>query len=316
MTAGELIQNIPKFECSDGRNLSFSNDFMREKLYNALMNRNIICLARGEGRSSVLNDIMFHPEILFDWGEKSVHAFLANKQERFSLFCDPDEVDKEVMIYFIRKYGTKLKEYYVKYKSFRCSKQEVNDFLERLIDDIDRGYDRKKLLCIKEWLIYALHTMGEGEFKNITPCVSCSYGDKRFDVAQSFGKGRYGNKYYVVMDSWVYVGEEGVSYKRTEYVNEILGEYGLEWFSNKHNEIMVKYAIFPQQLVGYYFWDRGVLQKYVINKHYVDTWEDNPKFEIGEPIYFEQIIDFEKLGPYNTVYGYNGGEFWISSRRK
>ena len=79
---------------------------------------------------------------------------------------------------------------------------------------------------------------------------------------------------------------------------------------------MLKYCIFPQQLVGYYFYDRGCLQKYVINKHYVDEWEENMDFEIGSFIYFEQMVDFEKLGPYNTVYEYSGRSFSIAGRDK
>jgi len=115
--------------------------------------------------------------------------------------------------------------------------------------------------------------------------------------------------------SWVDTREEGIAYKRTDYVNEILEQYGLRWFSNRHNEIMLKYSIFPQQLVGYYLLDRNSVQKYVINRHYVDEWEENSGFEIGAPIYFEQIIDFEKLGPYNTVYEYNEKSFSIAGRK-
>ena len=105
MTEVEMINNIPKFECSDGSPLRFEDEFYKNKLMNALTNQEIICLARGEGRSRILNDIVFHPEILFDWGEKSLHALLDRRDERMRIFCDPEIVDKEVMIYYIRKYG-------------------------------------------------------------------------------------------------------------------------------------------------------------------------------------------------------------------
>lgn len=140
------------------------------------------------------------------------------------------------------------------------------------------------------------------------------FGETRFNTASKFGRGR-GNHYYVIMDSWVSKYEENNAYMSMDYVNSILKEYELRWFNNRHNEIMLKYGIFPQQLVGYYFFDRGVLEKYVINKHYVDEWERNLKFEIGSPIYFEQIIDFNKLGPYNSVYEYSRGTFSVAGRR-
>lgn len=314
MTEEELIQSIPRFECSEGSPLELDDNFLKGKLLNAIANRDIICLARGEGRSRALNDIVFHPEILFDWGEKSLHAFLEKKDERLRNFCDPGIVDKEVMIYYIEKYGENLKCFYERYVCLGRQESDVNTFMEQLIYIIRMETDNAKLLCIKDWLLYALHTMQEKEFSRITPCISCSYGDRRFDVAYKFGKGHY-NNYFVVMDCWVERSEEGRSYKRADYVNKILSEYGLTWFPNRHNEIMLKYGIFPQQLVGYYFWDRGSLKKYVINKHYIDAWKENAAFEIGDPIYFEQTIDFEKLGPYNTVYEYNGRCFSIAGRR-
>jgi hypothetical protein len=157
--------------------------------------------------------------------------------------------------------------------------------------------------------------MGVREFAKITPCISCSYGLERFQVAKKFGGYGGRHRYYVIMDSWVNRIEEGITYKKTEYVNCILEEYGLKWFSNHHSEIMLKYAIFPQQLVGYYFIDNGEINKYVINKHYVDEWNRNPEFNIGMPIYFDQYIDFRNLGPYNTVYQYYNGGFSVAGRK-
>lgn len=60
--------------------------------------------------------------------------------------------------------------------------------------------------------------------------------------------------------------------------------------------------------------ERDSTYKYVINRHYVDEWKRNSEFEIGAPIYFEQIIDFKNLEPYNTIYEYHGG-FSIAARR-
>ncbi|MDD3174303.1 MAG: hypothetical protein PHF63_11730 [Herbinix sp.] len=313
MTLEEAIWNIPRFESSDGKILRLSDKFIRNKLLNALYNRDIICLSRGEGRSTVINDIILHPEILFDWGEKSVHAFLSNKQEELRRFCDPNVVDKESLIYYVKKYSLNLENYYLRYRW--NTKEDVEQFMKKLLEEINVENEIEKLLCIKEWLIYALHTMGEPEFKGITSCISCSYGNNRFEVANKFGRGFRQNNYYVILDSWVNITEEGTAYKKMDYVNDVLGQYGLKWFSNKHNEIMLKYAIFPQQLVGYYLWDRNNISKHVLNRHYIEKWNNDSDYEIGQPIYFEQIADFERLGPYNTVYEFNGSRFSIIGRR-
>lgn len=315
----QWIKNIPKFESSDGRRLKFSDEFIKNKLYKALTNKEIICLARGEGRSFRLNDIILHPEILFDWGEKSMHAFLDNTQDEVRKFCDPRIINKERIIYYIEQYSNELKGYYRKYKYFECNDYDVNNFVENLILKVSIEESSSVLLCIKDWIIYALHTMGISEFKKISPCISCSYGEDRFKKAIKFGWGRRPyNKYCVIMDNWIHRHEEGIAYRRMKYVNEVLNRYGLKWFSNKHNEIMLKYGIFPQKLVGYYLLDRNLdnkINKYVINKHYVDKWEEDEEFEIGQSLYFDQKIDFEKLGMYNTIYQYDGQAFTIAGRR-
>ena len=146
MTEVEMIQSIPKFECSDGSPLRFADEFYKNKLMNALTNQDIICVARGEGRSRILNDIFFHPEILFDWGEKSLHALLDRQDERMRIFCDPEIVDKEVMLYYIRKYGQKLKYYYGRYKYLKCQEEDANDFVEQLINNFETSSSTSTLL--------------------------------------------------------------------------------------------------------------------------------------------------------------------------
>lgn len=314
MTPAEMIDNIPRFESSDGQIRNLTDEFLKQKLHNAIVNPSIINLARGEGRSTALNDIVFHPEILFDWGEKSMHAFLDSQTNTLREFCDPNVVNKEMMIDYIHKYARYLERMIFKYHVLYVD-GDVHEKIERLINSVVSETNFEKLLCLKEWLIYAFHTMGVREFAKITPCISCSYGLERFRVAKRFGGYQGRNRYYVIMDSWVNQIEEGITYKKTEYVNCILEEYGLKWFSNHHSEIMLKYAIFPQQLVGYYFVDNGEIIKYVINKHYVEEWNRNPEFEIGIPVYFDQDIDFKNLGPYNTVYQYYNGGFSIAGRR-
>lgn len=221
MTAEEMIDNIPRFESSDGQIISLSDRFLKQKLHNALGNPSIINLARGEGRSTALNDIVFHPEILFDWGEKSMHAFLDSQSNTLREFCDPDVVNKEMMIEYINKYARHLVRMVDKHQELRVD-GDVHEKIEQLIDIVINEENEEKLLRLKEWLIYAFHTMGVREFAKITPCISCSYGSERFEVARRFGGYNGRNKYYVIMDNWVNQNEEGVTYKKTDYVNSIL----------------------------------------------------------------------------------------------
>lgn len=313
----EMIESIPRFECSDGSPLMCDNDFYKSKLKNALHNDNIICLSRGEARSQALNEIVFHPEILFDWGEKSIQAFQDNQSEEIRRFCEPGVIDKPLLIHFIKKYIEGLNKHYRGYNFLRCKNEDINIFREELITKIEMENDNEKLLIIKEWLIYALHTMQEEEFKFITPCISCTYGEHRFDVAKKFGRGnKQQRRYYVIMDCWIEKDREGIAYRKVTYVNEVLKQYKLKWHKDINYEIMLKFAIFPQRLVGYYVVEDDKILKYVLNKHYVAMWNENTGFEIGEPVYIDQIIDFNKIMPYKTVYMDYGHGFSIAGKRR
>lgn len=311
----EMIEKIPRFECSNHKQIRLSDDFLKQKMINAIHNKEIICLARGEGRHTALEDIVFHPEILFDWGEKSMHAFLDNKDEKLRRFCDPDIIDRTLIIEYAYKFGEGFRHKINRYQSLRIDGNE-DEKIDRIIEGIRSETNEENLKLIRDLLIYALHTMGERDFAKFTSCISCSEGEQRFEVANRFGRGGYNSKYYVIMDSWVRCEEEGRVFKSVNYINSVLEKYGLKWFPNQNNEIMLKYAIFPQRLVGYYLIDRGEIAKYVINNHYVEEWENNPDFEIGDEIYFDQVIDFDKVGPYNTIYEYNNHAFSVAGRRR
>ena len=219
-----------------------------------------------------------------------------------------------MIVEYINKYTKNLEKMMNKHPALRVD-IDAHNKIERLKNIVINETNEEKLLFIKEWLMYAFHTMGVSEFSKLTPCISCSYGFERFNVAKIFGGYRGKNRYYVIMDSWVDISEEGIAFKKTEYVNSVLEGYGLKWFPNRHSEIMLKYAIFPQQLVGYYFVDNGQITKYVVNKHYIDECNRKNDFEIGTTLYFDQYIDFSILGPYNTVYQYYNGDFSVAGRR-
>ena len=314
LNPNEMINSITKFEASDHMPIQLSNSFLKEKLRNANNNPNIINLARGEGRPQVLNDIGFHPEILFDWGVKSMHSFLDDRRRDTRNLYDPEFVDKQEIV----KLASKYSELYLK-KNKKHSQlgnmQENKIRLDELGRKIQTVNDHDRLLEIKFVILYAMHTLGDCSHKNDTPIISCSEGINRYNVAYRFGN-YLKNKYFVILDNWVRCDQEGISFTRTDYVINLLHECGLNWFPDINNEIMLKYAIFPHNLVGYYLIERGQVVKYVVNRHYIEEWEKDASFEIGDDIYIEQNIDFNILGTYSTIYQFDNFRFSIAARRQ
>ncbi|WP_092926442.1 hypothetical protein [Romboutsia hominis] len=105
--------------------------------------------------------------------------------------------------------------------------------------------------------------------------------------------------------------EEGHAYRSTNHIICKLHQIGIPWYRNKYNEIMVKYALYPHQLVGYYYFEDNELKHYVVNHHYVDMWKENQQFKIGDYVYIDQgNVDFPADNPYKVIYSkYDFGRY-------
>ena len=77
-----LIRSISQM-CIREKALSKSEmAFVKKKLLQAEERNDIIRLARGEGRATILQEIVENDHVLFDWGLKSQHAFFEDSKYR------------------------------------------------------------------------------------------------------------------------------------------------------------------------------------------------------------------------------------------
>ncbi|URZ16634.1 hypothetical protein [Clostridium felsineum] len=323
-----LIHSIPYFKSQNSEVCKLSKSFLKEQLLLAEKNTNLIRLARGEGRKFILDHIISDPDIIFNWGEKSRHAFLDKSKIRE--FLEPDVVNKELLLKLLKVYEEEIDYHWNKYfKNYRMilkhnCKEEIIDKIKRAIEISSLESD---LIIIKEWLCYALHTAGSKKFSDISPWVSTSMGEIRYKTAYMYGAGNWNilknsnnrsvfNKRFVILDYWALVSEEGDTYRNANYVGKKLRSMGLPWYENKINEVMVKYGLLPHQLVGYYYFENDELKYYFFNQHYIDEWEEDSNFKIGDFIYIDQTdVKFPSDNPYNIIYAKHGKKFEIFNKR-
>jgi hypothetical protein len=71
-----LINSIPCFKSQNSDMLGLDDEFLKKQLLKSEDNNEIIKLARGEGKKFILDSIVAFPNIIFDWGQKSMHSFL------------------------------------------------------------------------------------------------------------------------------------------------------------------------------------------------------------------------------------------------
>ncbi|MBU3157547.1 hypothetical protein LL037_16530 [Clostridium estertheticum] len=320
-----LINSIPHFKSQSSDLLGLDEDFLKKQLLLSEKNKNIMKLSRGEGRINILNSVIRLPNILFDWGEKSMHSFFQESECRD--FLEPDVVNKEMLFRLLDLYGKDLKYHYNKnLKNYAPSEspESIANIISNAIKKIDSHND---LLIIKEWICYALHTAGNQVFKEISPWVSTSMGGDRYKSAYYFGAGnrRYTTsanmdaaaiKKFVILDYWVPIVDEKYEYRNSDYIGNKLRSMGIPWYPNRHNEVMVKYALFPHQLIGYYSFENGELKHYFINHHYLEEWKKSDNFKIGDSVYIDQeYVNFSSNSPYRVIYSKVGRNFSTAGKR-
>ena len=342
-----LIEQIPKFKTKYGDLTIEDGAFIKQKLHEAEFNSQIIRLARGESRPIILDNIVSNPNIIFDWGVKSMHALYDNSENsELRDFLEPNQIDKELLKRLLYRYKRKLLELHEdekkrwenrkqnypeicknrldkinkwkeKHPNRRCpfdiirfSESGINQSINTIENAIDNEDNYQNLIIIKEFLCYSLHTSGYSKYKDISPWVSTSEGDNRYCYARTFMSpknleniNRRNTKRGIILDYWVDKREDGHAYRSTNHIIRKLHEIGIPWYRNKYNEVMVKYALYPHQLVGYYYFEDNELKYYVVNHHYVDMWKENLQFNIGDYIYIEQDnVDFPADNPYKVIY--------------
>ncbi|HCL4558104.1 TPA: hypothetical protein N2E03_003751 [Clostridium botulinum] len=323
-----LIYSIPYFKSKNSDICGRDKEFIKEQLLKAEENHSLIRLVRGEGRKFILDSIIDNPDIIFDWGEKSMHSFFETSEVRD--FLEPNEVNKELLLRLLNLYEKELDYHYDRYfkKHYTGLKSDCGDkIINKIRKAIENSDSYDDLIIIKEWLCYALHTGGNKKFSDISPWVSTSMGNNRYKTGYLYGHGNCNifnpknkssifNRRFVILDYWVPTYEEGVTYKNANYVGEKLRSMGLPWYHNKDNEVMVKYGLLPHRLIGYYYFENDELKYYFVNHHYLDEWNKNDNFNIGDDLYIDQIdVDFPNKNPYRIIYVKHGRSFSIYNRR-
>ena len=318
-----LIQEV-KCVKTTGRNLTEKETkVLKEKLYIAENNHDIIRLARGDGRLQILDQIIADDRVVFGWGLKSQHAF--HRQSKFRDFLEPNRVDIDQLKKVIKTFEKNLDYHYRKAEFSNVgANAQHHDMSQKLYALIEENQEsQRKLLLIKDWICSVLHTSGCLDFQNTSPWVSASAGNDRYKTAYLFGAGKTSHyiglkncSRFVIFDTWVSAWDEHRTFERTQFLIESLEEMGLPWYPDRHHEIMLKYAIYPQNLIGYYYFEDNVLLYYYLNPNYLNHIKSDTDFHIGDDVYIDQTdVSFPADNPYRIIYRRGNGQFDVYERR-
>ena len=139
--------------------------------------------------------------------------------------------------------------------------KSAGKFPDRFISDIENLHIKKK----ESWkfvLLAFLHNKGNDDyFKPYSGFASLTYGQGKYDTAKKFAIER--NKKGVV---YTYIlKKDSKQYFKTEDMNQRLKKYDVEWYEDKHSEIMLLNGLFPHNVIGFFEIDKNSTKRFILN---------------------------------------------------
>ena len=173
-------------------------------------------------------------------------------------------------------------------------------FLETL-----RNKSKSELEHWRLFFISFLHNNGKGEiykkFKDYSPFVSLTYGSSKHSIARKFALDRAKHKIGLVYI--VAVNKDKRNFIKTDEMIKTLTEFGVEWYKDRHKEIMLINGIFPHHILGLLEVKATRTPRLIINpwlyQQYINS--GNGYSESGIPInqeYFDEWIKYDNLKRY------------------
>lgn len=267
---------------------------LRSKLKNIRRNQmerdNIFTVLRGEGRKEVI-DYVLNSDCLFNWGLKCEDAY---RQYTYNRRSTSISYEKKIEI-IINKLQYKI------YGCRRCNKdthyniegiieeilnsETVNeeDFLDYMYQFLNCGNIVRKIVLSNQRGRYA--------FENAVRYINSNYsyniyrrGIISFDELLSKNEG-------IIIESYIN-NEEIDIYSLGKKLSELLRKrLGIELkYKIQDYEVITKYAIFPQNIIGYFHIRNGEI-KYYINPNIVKSIRANPDYNIGDYFNIDQNLD-------------------------
>lgn len=322
----DFIKKIPMIYPNDSK---ISKEFIIEKLLEANRNKDIIMLARGDGRNNWNKYIK--SDDFFYWGVKSEHGYkdyISNwllkgrlSENELRQLLNPGEYSIELLIALLNQIEYSLNWYKEK---MDIKEDSILKYKENKYNNIIKKYNSIKLginnvqnqddlFYLKFEMCRLLHIMGNPVYKNKSPYISTAKGDNRYKIACRFAGNKYARVYkekqntFVILDYWVNMNENKHKFFIVKECIKVLEKYNVKFLKSWYDEVLLMYAMFPHQIVGYYYFENDKLLYYKINPFYLKEWENDIEFKIGDSIYIpQQINDIGDDFPFDRIYTDNG----------
>jgi uncharacterized protein YqfB (UPF0267 family) len=285
--AENTIKSIPEIGLYEDRKYKIlskhETNLIRKKLLESEENRSVVRVLRGEGRREIIEKYIYNSSVFFLYGLKSPHASV-QASNLAELLGPTVNFNTQDMLNFLPTLIEELKGQHSRNSPINLSDDVEEKFRKFICESTDMQF-------VRDFFVSVLHTSGRNRDFNVAkPWISCSYGASKFLVAEKFARCRNTVGDYVLIDYWITRNRKNLvpAYYLTRDIIYRLKSFSIDWYPDHNKEIMMRYGLFPQNIVGYYVYKDNILHSYVINPHYLYRWRDDNSFDIGDRVFIDQ----------------------------
>ena len=123
-----------------------------------------------------------------------------------------------------------------------------------------------------------LHNSGSlKEFKSHSPFLSVTYGYKKYSISRKFALNRINHNKGII---FLYALNNGDPYYIiTNLMTKELKQFGVDWYEDIHNEIMLINGMYPHYLLGIFETNSNRMSKFIINPWLYSILTENKSFD-------------------------------------
>jgi len=184
-----------------------------------------------------------------------------------------------------------------------------NDFIINL--------EKSDIQSLNKWKIFFLsflHNSGSlKDFKNYSPFISMAYNTDKYKIARKFAFER--NTYDKAIIYLYALNTGDPYYIQTKSMTKVLKKYGVTWYKDIHNEIMLINGMYPHYLLGIFEITEHTTPRFIINPWLYDILNKDESFDYknGLRINQENFTELaQDVGYTNFFFRDNDGTAFIS----
>ncbi len=274
-------------------------------------NPNFLLCLRGDSKNSVKSHITFFNKglsNLFIVGNKAKSYYKIDKQDDFEYYQGKNL--NELLSELCELVNTCNYEISQKPQQHRISGKINKSFIDNL-----KFKSQSELEHWRLFFISFLHNNGIGKkyekFKDYSPFVSLTYGNKKASISRRFAidrtKHKKGYVFIIVVDT------SKRDYIKTHDLITELSNFGIKWYGDKHKECMLLNGAFPHYILGLFEVQKTRTPRLIVNPWLYKEYKENRAFntEIGIPVnqeFFHEWMNYDNCKRY-FYEDYNGNQY-------